>query len=160
MVITMEEIWIKLTNKRLLKNTIIEISNTGLMKRYDGSIEIMPIRQAIHTRPKIYAYRVLAEHFIPKTEEDIALGRNHVDHITHNPINMHVNDIRNLRWCTRDENAGFDEARANKRLSMIGKNKGKKRTLEQREHISKATKEGMKKVPYEKLAYWKGKHRI
>lgn len=156
----MTEIWIKLINKRLLKNTIIEISNTGLMKRYDGTIEVMPLRQAIHTRPKIYASRVLAEHFIPKTEEDIALGRNQVDHITHNPVGMNVNDIRNLRWCTRDENSGFAEARNNKRIGMLGKNLGKKRTPEQRERISKATKEGMKNVPYEKLAYWKGKKRI
>jgi hypothetical protein len=37
------------------------------------------------------------------------------------------------------------------------KNTGRKNNEEQLARIAKATKEGMKQVPYEKLAFWKGK---
>ena len=55
----------------------------------------------------------MADNFILKTEEDIKLGRTVIDHITHSPVGMNINDVRNLRWCTGAENAGFPEARAN-----------------------------------------------
>ena len=49
------------------------------------------------------------------------LQRDCVDHITHYPTNYNVNDIRNLRWCTKSENNNFDERR--KDLSKAKKGK-------------------------------------
>ena len=115
-------------------NTVIAISNTGLLKRLDGTIEIIPLRMMIHKNPGIYLSRIIAEKFLPKTEEDIALDRNIVDHISHNPIGMNINDVRNLRWYTQKENVNFKESkhnRANRQLSeesrynMYNANKGK-----------------------------------
>lgn len=122
----MDEIWINLINNSYRYDAIIAISNLGNMKRRNGIIEPIPLRQMIHRE---YAYRILAEYFIPKTEEDISLNRNLIDHITHIPTDMNVNDIRNLRWCNKHENATFDEALNNQRNSKLGSipwNKGKK----------------------------------
>lgn len=66
-----------------------------------------------------YIHRFIAEHFIPPTDEDKALGRNQIDHITHKPIGMNINDVRNLRWCTHKENHNFDECRENQRKAML-----------------------------------------
>jgi len=126
--IIMNEIWIEIINKSNRHDAIIAISNLGNMKRRNGVIEPIPLRQLIKRE---YSYRLLAEHFIPKTEEDIEYNRNLIDHISHNPIDMNVNDIRNLRWCNRIENATFDEALSNQRNSKLGSipwNKGKKGT--------------------------------
>lgn len=122
----MDEIWINLINNSYRHDAIIAISNLGNMKRVNGIIEPIPLRQMINRE---YAYRILAKHFIPKTEEDIYLNRNLIDHITHNPTDMNVNDIRNLRWCNKHENATFDEALNNQINSKVGSipwNKGKK----------------------------------
>jgi len=43
-------------------------------------------------------------------------------------MNMNINDVRNLRWCTPKENNNFPEAMANKRIywsSVIAKNKAR-----------------------------------
>ena len=98
------------------------ISNYGNMRRRNGTIEPIPLRQTVYGgKRRIIIYRLLMEHFKPKTEEDIAFGRNQVDHITHNPVDMNVNDIRNLRWCTNKENANFNEAKHNTSISMKGR---------------------------------------
>lgn len=120
--------WLNLINKTNTSEfTIIAISDTGLMKRTNGSISPIPYRQNIrHNGKSIRAYRLLAETFIPKSEEDIILGRNCIDHITHNPIGMNINDVRNLRWCTLKENLNFDEARHNASLARKGKESKRK----------------------------------
>ena len=85
-----------------------EVSDEGRIKR-DGQ----------YIEPKIndWGYKVLsfgcvhkivAEAFVPKTEEDIKLGRNEVDHIDSNRLN---NAANNLRWCTHTENVSFPLAR-------------------------------------------------
>lgn len=120
----MKEEWINIQHKKYKPNSIVAVSNTGKVKHYDGTITETTLRMStIRYEGKLFRiHRLIAMLFIPKTEEDIKLGRNTVDHITHNPIGMNVNDVRNLRWCTIKENNGFDEAIRNKN--------GKKRTEE------------------------------
>ena len=133
----MNEIWIEIPikNKNRCHKAIIAISNLGNMKRRNGIIEPIPLRQAIGGE-RIFAYRLLLEHFKPRTPEDIALGRDQVDHITHNPIDMNVNDIRNLRWCTAKENHNFEEFRNNASHCF----KGKKHSEEARRKMSERAK--------------------
>lgn len=133
----MQEIWINLEHTSNHAHDIIAISNTGLIKHRNGIIEIAKLRS--HTRVNgkdKYISIILAEHFIPKTEEDIALERNYVDHITHNPSDMNVNNIRNLRWCTRLENDNFTEAKLNKSIAK----KNKKHSEEHKRKISESMK--------------------
>jgi hypothetical protein len=108
----MEEIWVERNcdGKHIQKNNIIAYSNTGKIKRRNGEISVTKLRDVIdHT----LVYRVIAEKFLPKTDEDISLGRNLIDHISHNPEGMNVNDVRNLRWCTNKENINFSECKKN-----------------------------------------------
>lgn len=130
----MKEEWIEINRKSKKPNAIVAVSNTGFIKRNDGSIEVSDIRESIlrFNGKQCRLHRVIATLFIPKTEEDIRLGRNTVDHITHNPIGMNVNDVRNLRWCTQKENTNFPEALANKQ--------GKKRSPETCKRISDSHK--------------------
>lgn len=106
-----KEIWIVFKNKKDLRHpyaSVWEVSNYGRIKR-DG----------IFVEPKIndWGYKILsfgcvhkfvAQMFIPKTQEDISLGRNEVDHIDGNKLN---NYYKNLRWCTHSENISFPLAR-------------------------------------------------
>lgn len=132
--ITMKEEWIEINRKSNKPNTIVAVSNTGYIKRNDGSIEVSDIRKGrIRYKGKLYRlHQLIATLFIPKTEEDIRLGRNTVDHITHHPIGININDVRNLRWCTQKENTNFPEALANKQ--------GKKRSSETCKRISDSHK--------------------
>lgn len=134
----MQEIWIKLEHNSNHPNDIIAISNTGLYKLRKGTIHTAKLRHHILFNGKyVYTYRILAEYFIPKTEEDIVLGRNYIDHISHQPEGMNINDIRNLRWCTRKENDNFKEAKVNKSKAK----KGKKLSEEHKDKISKSMKQ-------------------
>lgn len=133
----MEEIWIYLNRTLIQRDTILAISNMGNMKLGSGIIKPIPLRQRIKILNKKYhCSRILAEHFIPKTEEDITLDRNCVDHITHYPDDMNVNDVRNLRWCTQKENCNFKEAK----LNYSKGHKGRTCTREQKQKISEARK--------------------
>lgn len=120
----MQELWIETGNKANRCDTIIKISNRGRIWRKNGIIEESTYKQQIAMNGKLmYIYRFIAENFIPKTDEDIELGRDCIDHITHYPIGMNINNIRNLRWCTRKENNSFDEARKNMIKSHINNSK-------------------------------------
>ena len=112
----MTELWIKTNNKPIRGNIIIEISNMGRLKRLDGIIYGSKLRQTVKFNGKLTrVYRVIAETFLPNPE-----NKSCVDHKTHKPINMNINDIRNLRWCTHQENDSFPEAIKNKRNAKIG----------------------------------------
>ena len=108
--------------------TIIAVSNHGRLKLRSGEIKDSYYRQLMRYEGKCTkVHIVIAKLFIPKTDEDIRLGRNCIDHKTHNPIGININDIRNLRWCTYKENSNFPEAREKCRQSHLGKipwNKG------------------------------------
>lgn len=143
----MKEEWIEIKHQRKKPNSIVAVSNTGCIRRENGEIEVADIRNSTmrfngkHCR----IHRIIATLFIPKTEEDVKLGRNTVDHIKHNPIGMNVNDVRNLRWCTQKENNNFEEAITNKRgrvCSEETKNKlrNRKITEEWRRKISESHK--------------------
>lgn len=149
----MDEIWIEfeLNKNNHMSTAIVAVSNKGNMKRRNGTIEPVPLRQVVYINSKHYVVsRLLAEHFIPKTEEDISLGRNVVDHITHNPIDMNINDVRNLRWCTQKENCNFEECINN----MTGReawNKGKQiRDL----YDYTFTEEHKRKISEARKRYW------
>lgn len=112
----MTELWIKTNNKPIRGNIIIEISNMGRLKRLDGIIYDSKLRQTVKFNGKLTrVYRVIAETFLPNPDNKPC-----VDHKTHKPINMNINDIRNLRWCTHQENDSFPEAIKNKRNAKIG----------------------------------------
>lgn len=52
-------------------------------------------------RRHVLVHRLVAQAFIPKTEEDLELGRNLVNHLDGNPSH---NWAWNLEWCTNGEN--------------------------------------------------------
>lgn len=103
--------------------------NVWRESKYDDSI-------CLSKTNRVKVYRLIAETFIKKTEEDIKLGRNMIDHITHKPDGMNINDVRNLRWCTKQENDTFPEAHENKRNAILGK----KHTKEHKQKISESMK--------------------
>ena len=155
----MIEEWIEIEHYHLMPTTIVAISNRGNMKLHNGCIVPIPLRQCIKIMGKYYkCSRLLANKFIPKTEEDITLNRNCIDHITHNPVDMNVNDVRNLRWCTQKENCNFEESKLHVSLAGLGK----KRSESCRRNISNALKgksksdEHKRKVSESK----KGTHRV
>ena len=113
----MLEEWKEINHKIVKPNSIVAVSNTGKIKRNNGAIEVTGRRkETMRLNGKhLRIERAIATLFIPKTEEDIRLGRNVVDHITHHPTDMNINDVRNLRWCTLKENNNFPEAVSNKR---------------------------------------------
>jgi hypothetical protein len=127
-----KEIWISTGNKANYRITIIAVSNCGRIMRKNGKIEIASRRQCVYVgekRSQMLLHRFLANNFIVKTEEYILKQRTVIDHITHTPDNMYINDVRNLRWCTHQENCNFKEAKAAKSAALKGKkpwNKGKK----------------------------------
>ena len=109
----MEE-WKNTNNTSRRGDTIVEVSNYGRLKLKSGEIKDSYYRQVMRYEGKsTKVHIVIAKLFIPKTEEDIRLGRNCIDHKTHNPIGININDVRNLRWCTYKENNNFEEAHQN-----------------------------------------------
>lgn len=99
------ELWITTDNVNNRSDTIIEISNCGRIRRKNGVIEYSKLYHQINYKGKLVRiHRIICDNFNTRTEEDIRLNRNTVDHITHNPLNYNYNDIRNLRWCTQKEN--------------------------------------------------------
>ena len=116
------ELWFYFEKKCNRPDTVIAISNRGRIRTMNGSVHFSKYTDKIRMEGKqIIIYRILADNFIPKTVEDIELSRNEIDHITHEPEGMNINDVRNLRWCTHKENMNFPERR--KKLSETKKGK-------------------------------------
>lgn len=115
-----KEIWIATNNNARTPLRIIAFSNCGRIMRANGSIEFTKYRQPISINgitKRIHVF--IAEAFIPKSEDDILKKRNCIDHITHAPENININDVRNLRWCTHKENCNFTEVRINRASSQF-----------------------------------------
>ena len=113
-----DEQWIELPRVLNRKNYIVAISNTGKYRRVDGSEGALDIRHhvRIEGKPEKCSH-VIAEHFLITVKRP---DQTWIDHITHYPAEYNVNDVRNLRWCTKAENQGFEEARVNVSKAMRG----------------------------------------
>ena len=127
----MKEIWIETENKSTDGRTFIAISNYGRVKRKNGKIENTSLRQKFLYKGQItLIYRFIADNFLVTVRRP---DQTSIDHITHNPVGININDVRNLRWCTQTENLNFEECRHNMSLSSRGKKLSK-------EHIQKIIK--------------------
>lgn len=138
-----EEIWFQLNNNGRQGTTVIAISNCGRMRLKNGNIREIPLRMKVyHNGGRIYCYRIILEQFKPKNSEDEKLGRDVVDHITHKPVGICLNDVRNLRWCSHKENCNFAEARHNFSIARKGNqnHKGHKHSDETKKKLSLAMK--------------------
>ena len=125
----MEEVWIETGSKSNDCRTVIAISNMGRLKRKNGLITKSKLKHHIRINGKpTFVHRIIAEHFIIDCHRPDQIF---VDHITHNPIGMNFNDVRNLRWCTKKENSNFEEAKNN----MSKASTGRKHTEEYKENM-------------------------
>jgi len=101
-----DEQWYEIPRARNQKNAIVAISNTGKYRKLDGTIGILRLRRLLkYDGEKEYAYRIIAEHFLITVRRP---DQNQIDHITHHPDGYEVNDVRNIRWCTKAENNRFE----------------------------------------------------
>ena len=67
----------------------------------EGKLALCPCQLLATTGNHVLVHRLVAQAFIPKTEEDLELGRNLVNHLDGNPSH---NWAWNLEWCTNGEN--------------------------------------------------------
>ena len=108
-----EEVWIPMRDSTRMSH-IVAISNLGNVKYGDGHVKAASIyAHTMLNGERVQFSKLIANAFVPKTKEDVELGRTLIDHVTHFPEGMNVNDFRNLRWCTNKENSNFHEARRN-----------------------------------------------
>lgn len=106
-----KEIWIRIETRAHTSKRVIALSNCGRAMRANGEIFITKYNTSIWLNNRHNtAYRILADMFLYKTEDDKIFQRNEIDHKSHNPKDMFINDVRNLRWCTHKENLNFPEA--------------------------------------------------
>lgn len=113
----MEEIWINIRPQNTNRFAITDISNLGMVRYSNGTVKVAPMYGHVMVngiRKEIS--HIIAESFIKKDNETQTL----VDHRSHNPVGMNINDFRNLRWCTHKENSNFEEAKANMVAGMTG----------------------------------------
>lgn len=115
-----EEQWLKLRESPR-KYSIVAVSNLGRAQYSNGEIKVLRMYANIMVdKVRTPVSHIIASKWITKTDDDIRLDRNIVDHITHHPDGMNINDVRNLRWCTNQENITFPEAKANHSAGVKG----------------------------------------
>lgn len=113
-----DEQWLEVHKIRNTRRnlSLVSISNTGKYRRADGTIGCLELRsRTSHNSNSEYCYKIIAEHFLITVKRP---DQKFIDHITHNPTEYNVNDVRNLRWCTQKENLNFDEAKKNRLKGM------------------------------------------
>ncbi len=114
-------------HKRKARKDIRAISPEGYYLRNDGSIDPITYKGKVTINgDRDLCYRHIAKIFLITVRRP---DQNCIDHITHHPKDMLINNVLNLRWCTNAENSGFPEARDNRRISMKGKHKGKENPM-------------------------------
>lgn len=115
-----DEQWVTLTNDWIKPERIVAISNTGKYRRANGEIGESVLRKTrvLYGGRRLRIGIVIARHFLITVK---APNQDCLDHITHNPKEYNVNDVRNLRWCTKKENLNFEEARSNNSKAKKGK---------------------------------------
>lgn len=121
-----DEKWLEIPKARRTrgKKSLVSISNTGRYKRADGTLGILELRHSVRSYGVLKrCSRIIAENFLITVRRPDQVF---VDHITHNPTEYNVNDVRNLRWCTKKENSNFEEARENISKSLKGLFEGEK----------------------------------
>ena len=133
----MEESWINIDHKTTKGRVIVAVSNKGRIKLSNGTIEESKYNTLVN-RESIY--RFIAKNFLITVRRPEQI---YIDHISHNPIGMNINDVRNLRWCTIKENNSFEEIR----IKMSESHKGKVISVETRRKISESMKG---RVPWNK----------
>lgn len=129
--------WYYTNTKSHKPDAIIGISDTGMLLLYNGSIRESNYRDTINVKGKrIRIYKIIADNFLQTVRRPEQLE---IDHVTHKPVGMNINDVRNLRWCTHRENMGFIEHRTNLSNAKKGRpawNKGHRHTEESKKKMS------------------------
>ena len=108
--------WVEIPHgKKCNELTFIAVSDTGMLRRKNGEIVPSTYRHIISGNRRIY--RIIADNFLVTVRRPDQVC---IDHITHNPVGMNINDVRNLRYCTQKENRSYPEAIENNSRSHLG----------------------------------------
>jgi len=119
---SIDEQWLDLDKQSQKRDTIVAISNTGKYRRADGTVGILNLRHKLKYYGELeLCSRIIAENFLITVRRP---DQTYIDHITHYPSEYNVNDVRNLRWCTKAENCNFDEAKENYSIAHSGSKNG------------------------------------
>lgn len=115
-----DEYWVKFKASEKSNDDYIiwHVSNKGrIAKNLTVSYGKLHKDGYMYTGNMKAVHRIVAEAFIPKSQEDIFLNRDYIDHIDGDKCN---NCAENLRWCTIKENNNFPLARLHSSLSRMG----------------------------------------
>lgn len=113
-----DEQWLEVPRVQKQKKAIIAISNTGKYRRGDGSEGILGLRQKVlYEGKQVHCSHIIAEHFLITVKR---LDQIFIDHISHTPTEYNIDDVRNLRWCTKSENCNFEEAKEHYSIANSG----------------------------------------